>query len=43
MNKILDNLYLGDRIAAESIEALQRYGITHIVNISENVICRYPS
>jgi protein-tyrosine phosphatase len=43
MNKILENLYLGDRTAAESIDALNRCGITHIVNLTENVVCKFAS
>ena len=43
MNKILTTLYLGDHTAAESMSMLQRVGITHIVNLTENIQCKYPS
>ena len=43
MNKILDNLYLGDHSAANSMQMLQRVGITHVLNITEQVPCKYPT
>lgn len=43
MDKIIDNLYLGDRLGAEYKDALLRVGITHIVNMTDNITCKYPS
>lgn len=37
MNKILDNLYLGDHIAALTEEILEQHGITHILNVTDCV------
>lgn len=34
--KVLDHLYLGDLHAAESVEQLQRLGITHVLNMTHN-------
>jgi len=42
MDKILDNLFLGDAQGATSKDILERVGITHILNISDNVPNKFP-
>ena len=42
MNKILENLYLGDATAANHIELLRKIGITHIINITGDVPNSFP-
>ena len=39
MNEIIDGLYLGDHVAADSKYILSRHGITHILTIGTGL---YP-
>lgn len=43
MNQILNDLYLGDHVGSESKDVLTRCGVTHIVNITDNLPCKFPS
>ena len=42
MDKIIDNLYLGDIRSAQDPEALQRNYITHIVTLDKSLAPMYP-
>ena len=42
MDKIVDNLYLGDIRAAQDPEILQKHYITHIVTLDRNLAAMYP-
>jgi hypothetical protein len=41
INKIIDNLYLGDFRAADNPELLRSLNITHIINCAFNLPCKY--
>lgn len=43
MNLIVDNLYLGDHTAAANDIYLKKYGITHVLNITREIACKFPS
>ena len=43
MNKILDNLWLGDMSAAYNKILLKRYGITHILTVASGIPPKFPS
>ena len=43
MNLIVDNLYLGDHTAATNDVYLKKYGITHVLNITRELACKFPS
>ena len=43
MNKILDNLWLGDMSAAYNKILLKRYGVTHILTVASGIPPKYPS
>ena len=42
MNKIIDNLYVGDLKSSQDSELLQRHYITHIVMIGKNLTPIFP-
>ena len=42
MDKIVDNLYLGDIKAAQDPEELAKHYITHIVTCDKNLAAMYP-
>ena len=42
MDKIVDNLYLGDIRAAQDPEELKKHYITHIVTLDKNLAAMYP-
>ena len=43
IDHIIDNLYLGDFRAADNIEVLRQYNITHIINCAFNLPNKYPN
>jgi hypothetical protein len=43
MDQILENLYLGDLMAASSKDVLLRVGITHILTMAKGHPPQYPS
>jgi hypothetical protein len=43
MNKILDNLWLGDMSAAYSKILLKRYGVTHILTVASGIPPKFQS
>jgi protein-tyrosine phosphatase len=42
MNRILFDLYLGDRHDAENLSLLREHKITHIVNCAQGLWCPFP-
>mmetsp|Transcript_9312 Transcript_9312/g.6683 ORF Transcript_9312/g.6683 Transcript_9312/m.6683 type:complete len:123 (+) Transcript_9312:10-378(+) len=42
MDRIQDNLFLGDAMAANSSKILENAGITHILNVTDIVPCKFP-
>ena len=43
IDHIIDNLYLGDFRAADNINVLRQYNITHIINCAFNLPNKYPN
>jgi hypothetical protein len=43
MNKILDNLWLGDMSAAYNKVLLKKYSMTHILTVANGIPPKFPS
>lgn len=43
MNKILDNLWLGDMSAAYNKVLLKKYGMTHILTVASGIPPKFPT
>jgi protein tyrosine/serine phosphatase len=43
MNYIIDNIYLGNKVAADNEELLKEHGITHVINCANSINSRYKS
>lgn len=43
MNKILDNLWLGDMSAAYNKLLLKKHGMTHILTVASGIPPKFPS
>ena len=42
LNEIIDGLFLGDHVAAESKYTLNRCGITHILSLGQGLYPKFP-
>lgn len=43
MNKILDNLYLGDMGAAYNKFMLRKHGVTHILTVADGIAPKFTT
>ena len=43
MNKILDNLWLGDMVGAYNKLLLKKNGITHILTVAQGIAPKFPN
>ena len=43
MNKILDNLWLGDMVGASNKFLLKKNGITHILTMAQGLLPKFPT
>lgn len=43
MNKILDNLWLGDMVGASNKFLLKKNGITHILTVAMGILPKFPN